>query len=127
MYIPYLEELGAVGPPLVGGIILTIMGLYIMFKKDKSRLLLSGSLALAYSFILLAQTLWCLFIYPPFHSELSRYVTTDVFINFPRFFLILAAIVPPLAGSALYMVSGSYMIKKSIRRTENQVAHPKAA
>jgi uncharacterized membrane protein YesL len=107
-YPPYkgiFQAVGAILPSLFGGIILLI-GLNLMAKKVTSRVFWSGLIVLSYSFILLLQTIWVLFIFPHFYSELYWYVTTNVFINFPRFFEVLGVVVPPLIGSIIFSVVG---------------------
>lgn len=107
-YPPYtgiFQAVGAILPSLFGGIILLI-GLNLMAKKVTSRVFWSGLIVLSYSFILLLQTIWVLFIFPHFYSELYWCVTTNVFINFPRFFEVLGVVVPPLIGSIIFSVVG---------------------
>ena len=107
-YPPYtgiFRAVGAILPSLFGGIIL-IIGLNLMAKKVTSRGFWLGLIVLSYSFILLLQTIWVLFIFPHFYSELYWYATTNVFINFPRFFDVLGVVVPPIIGSIIFSVVG---------------------
>ena len=98
------QMIGAIGPSMVGGFVSMIMGLYLMSKKEKSSVFRVGLVVLGYSIILLLQSIWILFIFPKFYSELYRYVATNVFINFPRFFLLLGTVVPPILGSIIFLV-----------------------
>ena len=104
-YTGIFTAVGAILPSLFGGIILLI-GLNLMAKKATSRGFWLGLIVSSYSLILLLQTIWVLFIFPHFYSELHRYATTNVFINFPRFFAILGVVVPPIIGSIIFSVVG---------------------
>jgi hypothetical protein len=105
---------GAILPSLFGGIIL-IIGLNLMDKKVTSRGFWWGLIVLGYSFILLLQAIWALFIFPHFFSELYSYITTSVFINFPRFFTLLGVVIPPIIGSIIFSVVGLQLM--TINRT----------
>jgi hypothetical protein len=98
--------------PILGGIILMVISYWIMTKWEKSKSFWSSLIVLIYSATLLFQTVWVLFGFPNFSSELYRYLTsTYIFINFPRFFILLVAVIPPLVGSILFMVMGLYLVK----------------
>ncbi len=104
-YAGIFHAAGAILPSLFGGITL-IIGLHLMEKKVTSRGFWWGLIVLGYSFVLLLQTIWVLFGFPHFYSELFRYATTDVFINFPRFFALLGVVIPPIIGSIIFSVVG---------------------
>jgi hypothetical protein len=104
-YTGILRAMWAILPSLFGWVILFI-GLILMAKKVTSRVFWLGLIASSYSFILLFQAVWVLFIFPHFYSELNRYATTNVFINFPRFFVILCVVIPPIIGSIIFSVVG---------------------
>jgi hypothetical protein len=105
---------GAILPSLFGGTIL-IIGLNLMDKKMTSRGSWWGLIVLGYSFILLLQVIWVLFIFPHFFSELYWYATTSAFINFPRFFTLLGVVIPPIIGSIIFSVVGLQLM--AINRT----------
>jgi hypothetical protein len=104
-YTGIFRAMGAILPSLFGWVIL-IIGLILITKKLTSRVFWLGLIASSYSFILLFQAVWVLFIFPHFYSELYRYATTNVFINFPRFFVILGVVIPPTIGSIVFSVVG---------------------
>jgi hypothetical protein len=104
-YTGIFHEAGAILPSLFGGIIL-IIGLNLMDKKVTSRGFWWGLIVLGYSFILLLQAIWVLFGFPYFYSQLYRYATTSVFINFPRFFTLLGVVIPPIIGLIIFSVVG---------------------
>jgi hypothetical protein len=112
-YTGIFQAAGAILPSLFGGITL-IIGLNLMDKKVTSRGYWSGLIVLGYSFILLLQAIW-VFRFPLFYSELYRYATTNVFINFPRFFTVLGVVVPPIIGSIIFSVVGFQLM--AINRT----------
>jgi hypothetical protein len=97
--------------PTLGGIILMLVGYWLMSKWQKLKVMWASAIVLFYSVILLIQTIWVLFGYPHFSSELNRYLTSNIFINYPRFFIVLGAVIPPLVGSILFMFIGLYIWK----------------
>lgn len=106
--------------PILGGWILMLVGLWIMEKGDKSKNVWSSRIILIYSCILLFQTIWVFFGYLKFAQEIYGFITTDIFVNFPRFFEVLGAVVPPLVGSILFMVIGLYL-RKLRRKTQTNI------
>ena len=114
IYTGIFHAAGAILPSLLGGIFL-IIGLNLMDKKVTSRGFRWGLIVLGYSFILLLQTIWVLFGFPHFYSELFRYATTSVFINFHRFFAVLGVVVPPIIGLIIFTVVGLQLM--TINRT----------
>ena len=107
--------IGALAPSIAGGFIFMIVGLYIIAKRDKPKIFV-GLIILSYSFILILQTIWFLFIYPNFYPELIWYISTNIFINFPIFFRMLGAIIPPLAGSIIFILIGTYLLKVAVKK-----------
>jgi MFS family permease len=100
--------------PVLGGLILMVVGYWIMNRGEKN--LWSSVIVLIYSFVLLFQTVWVLFGFPNFSSELYRYIASmGIFTNFPIFFTLLGAVIPPLVGSMIFLVIGSYLIKISLK------------
>lgn len=112
--------------PILGGIILMVIGYWIMTKGEKSKNFWSSITVLIYSATLLFQTVWVLFGFPNFSLELCRYLTsTYIFINFPRFFILLGVVIPPLVGSILFMVIGLYLTKVGSKK-RSQSLPPKS-
>jgi hypothetical protein len=110
----YLEKLWAVVPSIVAGPILMMLG-YRILGKTKQKLSWSGLAIFGYSFILLLQAIWATH---HFYKELNWLVTTNIFINYPRFFQIVGVIVSPLVGSILFMVIGLYLMRVDVRRKQ---------
>ena len=106
----FLEMLWAVVPSIVAGPILMMLGFRIM-GKTKQKLFWSGIAVFGYSFILLLQTIWATY---HFYKELNWLVTTNIFINYPRFFLIVGVIIPLLVGSILFIVIGLYLMRVNV-------------
>ena len=97
------------------GLIFMVVGLYISAKRDKPRVFV-GLITLSYSLILILQTIWFLFIYPNFYPDLIWYISTNIFINFPIFFRMLGAVIPPVVGSIIFIITGSYLIKVRVKK-----------
>jgi hypothetical protein len=120
-YVPnynwVFEKIGALAPSIVGGILFMIVGLYIIAKRDKLNAFV-GLTILSYSFILVLQTIWLLFIFPNFYPQLIWYVSTNIFINYPIFFRILGVIVPPIAGTIIFMAIGLITTKISLKKEQ---------
>jgi len=114
IYTGIFHAAGAILPSLFSGTLL-IVGLNLMDKKATARGSWLGIIVLGYSIILLLQAIWVLFGFPHFYSELYRYATTSVFINFPRFFAMLGVVVPPIIGSIVFTVVGLQLM--TINRT----------
>jgi predicted membrane protein len=104
----------AVVPSIVAGPILMILGFRIL-DKTKQKLFWSGIAVFGYSFILLLQAIWATH---HFYKELNWLVTTNIFINYPRFFLIAGVIITPLVGSILFIVIGLYLMRVNVRRKQ---------
>ena len=116
----YFTNALVLATPILGGIILMVIGYWIMTEGDKSNSLWARVIVLIYSFVLFFQTMWVLFGFPNFSSELYRYLTsTYIFINFPRFFILLGAVIPPLVGSILFMFTCLYLMKVGVKKRVN--------
>jgi hypothetical protein len=120
-YVPnyswIFEKIGVLVPSIVGGFIFMIVGLYIISKRDKPKVFV-GITILSYSFILILQTIWFLFIFPNFYPQLIWYVSTNIFVNYPIFFRMIGAIIPPIVGSIIFMVIGLIITKISLRKKQ---------
>jgi hypothetical protein len=105
--------IGALVPSIAGGIIFMIVGLYVIAKRDKPKIFV-GLTTLSYSFILILQTIWLLFIFPNFYPQLIWYVSTNIFTNYPTFFRMLGVIIPPIVGCIIFMAIGLFTIMISL-------------
>ena len=94
--------------PIAGGLILMGVGYWLMFREGKAKKHWASIILLVYSAILLFQALWVLFGYAHFWNEIFSYASTNIFTNFPRFFLLLGAVIPPLIGALLFVAVGLY-------------------
>ena len=108
--------IGAIAPSTIGGILFMIIGLHIKNNKHTPRASISLSI-LGYSLILLIQALWVLFIFYEILPEISRYLSNGIFVNYPIFFRMLALIIPPLVGFAIFMTTGAILTKNSLQKT----------
>ncbi len=120
----YFTEVLVLATPILGGLILMGLSYWIIIRGKKSKILWSGLIILIYSFILLFQTIWILFSFPNFYKELYWFATINnyVFINFTIFAEVLGAVVPPLVGSVIFIVIGSYLIKVGMKK--QPIANP---
>ena len=91
-----------------------MVGVYIMAEKDKSKLI-AGLSVVVYSVILLLQTVWILFSSPHFYPQITYYLSTNIFLNYPFFFRMLGVIIPPLAGSIIFMSAGLTITRNSLK------------
>ena len=116
-YVPnndwVFQMIAAILPSVGGGIIFMLVGLYIK-NRDKVKSSV-GLIILCYSFILGLQTIWLLFFFPNFYPQLIRYISTNIFINYPFFFNMLGVVIPPAVGAILFMATGLGTIKNSIK------------
>jgi hypothetical protein len=110
-----LQMIGAIAPSTIGGILFMIIGLHIKNNKHNPRASINLSV-LGYSLILLIQALWLLFIFPNFYQEVTRYLSNGIFMDYTRFFRILAVTIPPLVGFAIFMTTGAILTKNSLQK-----------
>jgi hypothetical protein len=120
-YVPnyswIFEKIGVMVPSIAGGFIFMIVGLYIIAKRSKPKVFV-GLTILSYSFILVLQTSWLLFIFPNFYPQLIWYVSTNIFVNYPIFFRMLGVIIPPIVGSIIFMAIGLITTKISLKKEQ---------
>ena len=116
-YVPnndwVFQMIAGILPSVGGGIIFMLVGLYIKTRDKVKRSI--GIAILCYSFILALPTIWLLFFFPNFYPQLIRYMSTNIFINYPFFFNMLGVVIPPAVGALLFMATGLVTIKNSIK------------
>jgi hypothetical protein len=107
--------IGAIYPSVAGGIIFAFIGLYIMDFVGKPKTV-AGWAVISYSFVLLAQTVWLLFFWPNYYPQITWYQSTNIFMNYPIFLWMLAVVLPPLIGFGLFLTTGIFAAKASLKK-----------
>jgi hypothetical protein len=94
-----------------------IIGFRLMVDKQRSKTLGGGLFFFAFSIALLVQNIWALFGFAHFYRELSWYAANGVFVNYPRFFALLGAVLPTITGFFLFCLIGLRLIVIHYRKS----------
>jgi hypothetical protein len=121
-YVPnnnwVFQMIGAIAPSVIGGIIFMTVGWCFLTRRHKPRPAICLSV-LCFSIILLVQSIWILYIFPNYHNELLWYLSTSIFTNFPRFFLMLGVLIPPIVGFVVFLFTGLFLTKAYLKRKKS--------